>query len=269
MAHSFFTSRHNRSLCRLLCRGEALTTNEKVTVMGSSMCLITYFYIHGEETKMEGNSGRRSAEWMLAKERENGWHMKFSRIRLIVKDTFIQFSPQKRKNKMMHNTLDREGGSRKYILLVLGTFCTQCTKFKIVPYDILRCAHRTRCCECAHTIFRLIRNVNCIFRREHGTWNTWIYFLYRIGIDCKKRHLVYKTVVMKWIKVEHYLYKTYKVCVPTIFYSYFSSICIFPSFLFSYGKGTHTSSFQTENWKRCFCDIAKREEADTRPIPDM
>ena len=69
--------------------------------------------------------------------------MKFSRIRLIVKDTFIQFSPQKRKNKMMHNTLDREGGSRKYILLVLGTFCTQCTKFKIVPYDILRCAHRT------------------------------------------------------------------------------------------------------------------------------
>ena len=63
MAQSFFfTSRHNRSLCRLLCRGEALTTNEKVTVMGSSMCLITYFYIHGEETKMEGNSGRRSAE---------------------------------------------------------------------------------------------------------------------------------------------------------------------------------------------------------------
>ena len=41
------------------------------------------------------------------------------------------------------------------------------------------------------------------------------------------------------------------------------------SFLFSYGKGTHTSSFQTENWKRCFCDTAKREEADTRPIPDM
>ena len=150
--------------------------------------------------------------------------------------SLIQFSPQKRKNKMMHNTLDREGGSRKYILLVLGTFCTQCTKFKIVPYDILRCAHRTRCCECAHTFFRLIRNVNCIFRREHGTWNTWIYFSYRIEIDCKKRHLVYKTVVMKWIKVEHYLYKTYKVCVPTIFYSYFSSICIFPSFLFPMEK---------------------------------
>ena len=116
--------------------------------------LITYFYIHREKTKNEGNSAR-SAEW------EN--------VKWLTYEVF-----QNKINCQGHFYKKKE----KCMVLYQGRFqtlfCTQCTKFKIVPYDILRCAHRTF--ECAtrqqrrQDIFCLIRNVNCIFRRAKRAW---------------------------------------------------------------------------------------------------
>ena len=85
--------------------------------------LITYFYIHREKTKNEGNS-LRSAEW------EN---VKWLTYEVFQNKINCQGHFYKKKEKCM--VLDK---GRFQTL-----FCTQCTKFKIVPYDILRCAHRT------------------------------------------------------------------------------------------------------------------------------